>query len=133
MKRLSGSRGAVALAVLFGLNIPACAGPLLVALLAPAALGAARIAEGFVILAVFGLALSLPLVLAALWEPARRALDRHDVVAPRPDCPRSAVRRARNLVDLFRAFLSPEHSADVLTFHPLEQASCPDMKGDGIK
>jgi cytochrome c-type biogenesis protein len=77
--RLAGKRGAVALAVLFGLNIPACAAPLLFAILGSAAVGGAgglaQMARGFVSLAVFGLALSLPLVLAMLWKPARRALD----------------------------------------------------------
>jgi cytochrome c-type biogenesis protein len=72
-----GVQGAAALALLFGLNIPACAAPLLAAVLGSAAVaGAARVAQGFVTLALFGLALSLPLVLALLWAPARRALDR---------------------------------------------------------
>ena len=78
--RLSGKRGSVALAVLFGLNIPACAAPLLFAILGAAAVGGtaglASIAKGFVSLAVFGFALSLPLAVALFWEPARRALDR---------------------------------------------------------
>lgn len=76
--RLSDGRGSAALGVLFGLNIPACAGPLLVALLGTAAVGGAfggTLAGGFVSLALFGLALSLPLVLAVLFEPARHALD----------------------------------------------------------
>jgi cytochrome c-type biogenesis protein len=76
--RLADMRGSAALGVLFGLNIPACAAPLLFALLAAAAargaLGA-TIANGFVSLALFGLALSLPLIVAVLFEPARRALD----------------------------------------------------------
>lgn len=83
VRRLSGTGGAVALAVLFGLNIPACAAPLLAALLAPAALGSANVVEGFMMLAVFGLALSLPLVMALLWEPARRLLDRLSVLSRR--------------------------------------------------
>lgn len=75
---LSSVRGSAALGLLFGLNIPACAAPLLVALLgAAAASGAtgATLAAGFVSLALFGLGLSLPLVLAVLFEPARRVLD----------------------------------------------------------
>ena len=75
---LSGARGSVGLGMLFGLNIPACAAPLLVILLGGAAAGGATgstLAGGFVSLAVFGLALSLPLVLAVLFAPARRALD----------------------------------------------------------
>lgn len=83
MERLSGTGGAVALAVLFGLNIPACAAPLLAALLAPAALGTSNVLEGFIMLAVFGLALSLPLVLALIWEPARRVLDRLNILSRR--------------------------------------------------
>lgn len=75
---LSGARGSVGLGVLFGLNIPACAAPLLLVLLGAAAAGGATgttFLGGFVSLAVFGLALSLPLVLAVLFAPARRALD----------------------------------------------------------
>ena len=74
--RLSATRGTVGLAVLFGLNIPACAAPLLAVVLGSAALGGpARVAQGFATLALFGLALSLPLTLALLWAPARLALD----------------------------------------------------------
>jgi cytochrome c-type biogenesis protein len=66
------------LAYCSALNIPACAAPLILALLGAAAAGGAAgatLASGFVSLAVFGLALSLPLVAAVLFEPARRALD----------------------------------------------------------
>lgn len=76
--RLSGTRASVGLGLLLGLNIPACAAPLLVALLAMAgATGASggALAAGFVSLALFGLALSLPLVAAVYFEPARRLLD----------------------------------------------------------
>jgi cytochrome c-type biogenesis protein len=79
LARLSDTRGSAALGLLFGLNIPACAGPLLFALLGAAAAGGAAggtLAGGFVSLALFGFALSLPLVLAVLFEPARRGLDR---------------------------------------------------------
>ncbi|MGH9770248.1 MAG: cytochrome c biogenesis protein CcdA [Candidatus Acidiferrales bacterium] len=78
LARLADARGSAALGVLFGLNIPACAAPLIFALLgAAAASGAsgATIAHGFISLALFGFALSLPLVVAVLFEPARRALD----------------------------------------------------------
>jgi cytochrome c-type biogenesis protein len=71
-------RGSAALGVLFGLNIPACAALLLFALLAAAAAGGsagATAASGFVALGLFGLALSLPLIAAVLFERARRALD----------------------------------------------------------
>jgi cytochrome c-type biogenesis protein len=85
--RLSGARGAAGLAVLFGLNIPACAAPLLAAVLGSAAVGGAggalRAAQGFASLALFGLALSLPLALAILWPPMRRALDRLSALSTR--------------------------------------------------
>lgn len=71
-------RGPAMLGVLFGLNIPACAAPLIFAMLAAAAAGGASgatLLTGFVSLALFGLALSLPLMLAVLFERARRAID----------------------------------------------------------
>ncbi len=66
-----------ALGVFFGLNIPACAGPLLLALLASTASGAtgSGLLWGFVSLALFGFALSLPLLVAVLFPAARRGLD----------------------------------------------------------
>lgn len=88
-----GTRGAAALAVLFGLNIPACAAPLLAVVLGGAAVagptvaGPAAVARGFVSLAVFGLALSLPLALAVLWPAARRALDRASAASARAPVP----------------------------------------------
>jgi cytochrome c-type biogenesis protein len=78
LARLAGVRGPAALGVLFGLNIPACAAPLIFALLAAAAAGGASgatLAAGFVSLALFGMALSAPLILAVLFERARGALD----------------------------------------------------------
>lgn len=79
LARLSDLRSSAGLGVLFGLNIPACAAPLIFALLGAAAAGgaagAATLANGFVSLALFGFALSLPLIVAVLFEPARRALD----------------------------------------------------------
>ncbi len=79
LARLRAVRGSVALGVLFGLNIPACAAPLILALLASAAAGGATgatLASGFVSLGLFGFALSLPLVVAVFFAPARAALDR---------------------------------------------------------
>lgn len=78
LARFSSARGSAALGVIFGLNIPACAAPLLIALLGASAASGTRggsAAEGFVSLALFGLALSLPLIVAVLFAPARRALD----------------------------------------------------------
>jgi hypothetical protein len=65
--------------LIFGMNIPACAAPLLIARLGTAAVAGAAghaYATGFVSLALFGLALSAPLVVAVLIAPARRMLDR---------------------------------------------------------
>jgi len=79
LSRLSGAQGSAALGLLFGLNLPACAAPLVLALLAAAAAGGASglaYAAGFTSLALFGLALSLPLVLAVLFAPVRSLLDR---------------------------------------------------------
>lgn len=78
LDRLANTRGSAALGVVFGLNIPACAAPLIFALLAAAAAGGATgaaMTSGFIALALFGFALSLPLLLAILFAPARRALD----------------------------------------------------------
>lgn len=66
------------LGVLFGLNVPACATPLLLTLFGMATAGGiagAALASGFVSLALFGLALSLPLVAAVIFAPTRRVLD----------------------------------------------------------
>ena len=75
--RLSGVQGAAALAVFFGLNVPACAGPLLAAVLGSAAVtGAAKVGQGFFMLALFGFGLSLPLLVALAFGPAQRAMER---------------------------------------------------------
>jgi cytochrome c-type biogenesis protein len=79
LSRLSGAQGSAALGLLFGLNLPACAAPLILALLGAAAAGGASgiaFAAGFTSLTLFGLALSAPLVAAVLFEPVRRLLDR---------------------------------------------------------
>ena len=79
LSRISGLRGSAGLGILFGLNIPACAAPLIFALLGMAAAGGVAggtLAAGFISLGLFGFALSLPLVLAVLFDPARRMLDR---------------------------------------------------------
>ena len=78
LARLRTVRGSVALGVLFGLNIPACAAPLILALLGSAAVtGTTGVAlsSGFVSLGLFGFALSLPLVLAVFFAPARKMFD----------------------------------------------------------
>ena len=76
LHRLAGGRGPVALGLLFGLNIPACAAPLLFVLFGTAAVGGVTVAQGFLSLALFGLALSAPLAVAVAWSPAERLLDR---------------------------------------------------------
>ena len=78
LSRLSGARGSAALGVLFGFNVPACAAPLIFVLLGMTAsntAGGQAQLQGFLLLMLFGLALSAPLVLAMAWAPARRALD----------------------------------------------------------
>jgi cytochrome c-type biogenesis protein len=60
------------LGLLFGLNLPACAYPLILGLLGQSAASAA--AWGFATLFVFGLALSLPLVPLALSERTAKVL-----------------------------------------------------------
>jgi cytochrome c-type biogenesis protein len=78
LSRIGDARGSAALGVLLGLNIPACAAPLLFALLGAAAasgVSGATLAQGFGALALFGFALSLPLAAAVLVPAARRALD----------------------------------------------------------
>ena len=75
LNRVRTTRGAATLGVIFGLNIPACAAPLLAAVFAASA-GTATVAQGFWVMAVFGLALSLPLVVAVFWGRARHWLDR---------------------------------------------------------
>lgn len=76
LARLSTVRGAAALAALFGLNVPACATPLLAALLGAAALaGPAQLGEGFFKLALFGLALSAPLLVVLMFARGQAAIE----------------------------------------------------------
>jgi cytochrome c-type biogenesis protein len=74
---VANARGSASLGILFGLNIPACATPLIFGLFAAAAAGASGpvLASGFISLAVFGLALSLPLIAVVLFDIPRRTLD----------------------------------------------------------
>jgi cytochrome c-type biogenesis protein len=76
LNALPRSRGSVVLGLVLGLNIPACAAPLLFALIATTATSARTWVEGFASMALFGLALSIPLVLAVLLPQGRRLLDR---------------------------------------------------------
>jgi cytochrome c-type biogenesis protein len=77
LTRLGDFQSSAALGVLFGLNIPACAAPLLLALLAATASGVTPggVAGGFISLSIYGVALSLPLVAAVLVPSARRGVD----------------------------------------------------------
>lgn len=76
LSRLSTVRGSVALALFFGLNVPACSLPLLAAVLGSAAVaGASKVGQGFAMLALFGLGLSLPLLVALAFGPAQRILE----------------------------------------------------------
>jgi cytochrome c-type biogenesis protein len=77
--RLHGRWGAAGLGILFGLNVPACAAPLLLALFGVAAASGASGAafmQGFVSLGLFGFALSLPLLLALVSTRLRDQLVR---------------------------------------------------------
>lgn len=74
LNRFNQPQGAAVLGVAFGLNIPACAAPLLGALLG-ASLGMGTVGSGFLIMALFGLALSAPLLVLVFWGRARRWLD----------------------------------------------------------
>lgn len=78
LEGVNDTRGAAGLGLLFGLNIPACAAPLIFALLGMAAssgAGGGTIAAGFLSLAMFGLGLSVPLIALVAVPLSRRALD----------------------------------------------------------
>jgi cytochrome c-type biogenesis protein len=78
LSRFSSKKGSATLGALFAFNIPACAAPLIVALLGMAAAGGASgapLTRGFISMALFGLALSLPIVAAAFFSRAQTALD----------------------------------------------------------
>jgi cytochrome c-type biogenesis protein len=78
LDRISPLRISALVGVFMGLNIPACAAPLLFALLAASATAGtsgATLGSGFVSLGLFGLALSLPIVVAVWFLPGRRMLD----------------------------------------------------------
>jgi len=78
LSRLASVNGAAALGAGFAFNIPACAAPFVLALVGMAiagGAGGAALATGFFSLALFGLALSLPILVVALFPRARAALD----------------------------------------------------------
>jgi cytochrome c-type biogenesis protein len=78
LSRFKSMKGSVALGLLFAFNIPACAAPLLIGLLGMlAATGAsgASYVHGFVGMALFGFALSLPILVVTVFPRTRKALD----------------------------------------------------------
>jgi cytochrome c-type biogenesis protein len=78
LSRIASVNGAAALGAVFAFNIPACAAPFILALVGMAiagGAGGAALAAGFVSLALFGLALSLPIMVVALFPRARAVLD----------------------------------------------------------
>ncbi len=78
LPRLPDKGTSAGLGVLFGLNIPICAAPLLAVLLGTAAAQSATtgsVLTGTVALFLFGLALSAPLLLAVISQRGRRWLD----------------------------------------------------------
>ena len=77
LPQVSPTAGGVGLGAVFGLNVPACAAPLLAVLLGDAAAQAATgsgVAYGALTLFVFGLAISSPLLLAVFTRSGRRLL-----------------------------------------------------------
>lgn len=70
------------LGLVFGLNLPACAAPILAAIFA-ATLGAGTLGQGFMALAVFGIALSFPLIVLVAWPRGAEALERLTAVSHR--------------------------------------------------
>ncbi|MEX1214450.1 cytochrome c biogenesis protein CcdA [Saccharospirillum sp.] len=77
LPHVSPTAGGVGLGAAFGLNIPACAAPLLAVLLGDAAARATTgsgVAHGALSLFVFGLAISSPIVLAVFTQFGRRML-----------------------------------------------------------
>jgi cytochrome c-type biogenesis protein len=78
LAHVPGLRSSAIIGVVFGLNVPACATPLIFALLASAAAsgaGGATLLSGFVSLGLFGLALSAPLLAILLLPGSRHALN----------------------------------------------------------
>lgn len=79
LAKVSGSTGSATLAILFAFNIPACAGPLLAILVGTTATAGASgmsIGQGFISMALFGLALSAPIAAASFSRAGARWLDR---------------------------------------------------------
>ena len=79
MSKIQGVKGSATLAALFALNIPACAGPLLAILIGATATSGASglsIFRGFLSMALFGFALSAPILVASYFTLGRRWLDR---------------------------------------------------------
>ena len=79
LSRMKGAKGSATLAALFALNIPACAGPLLTILVGTTATAGASgmsIGRGFLSMALFGFALSAPILAASYSTFGLRCLDR---------------------------------------------------------
>jgi cytochrome c-type biogenesis protein len=73
-KTISNIGGGAGMGVVFGLNIPACAAPMILALVSTTVVSARGLTEAFVSLALFGFALTLPLIIVAFWQPGRDML-----------------------------------------------------------
>ncbi|OUR76767.1 hypothetical protein A9Q83_13450 [Alphaproteobacteria bacterium 46_93_T64] len=74
LSQLTETQSIIGLSLLFAFNIPACAAPLLFVLFGTAAAG--TVGQGTVTMALFGLALSLPLVLAVSSPILSRQMER---------------------------------------------------------
>lgn len=76
--RVSRLRGSAVIGLSFGLNVPACASPLIFAMLATAAASGATgttLLGGFISLGLFGLALSLPLVAILFFKVGQHGIN----------------------------------------------------------
>ena len=87
---IKGATGSAMLAILFAFNIPACAGPLLAILVgATATAGASGMSsgQGFLSMALFGLALSAPIAVASFSAAGARYLNQLSALSRRvPRC-----------------------------------------------
>jgi len=112
LPRVPATSGGVTLGAVFGLNIPACAAPLIAVLLGGAAAQAAAgggVVYGASTLLVFGLALSSPLVLAVFTQRGRRMLNAIARLASRMPRVTGAVLVLLGLWSMSLAFQTPAH------------------------
>ena len=87
LSKLSGKSGSASLGLLFAMNIPACAAPLLLVMFSNTlAIGAgpsSKVALGFLSLMLFGMSLSLPLLVVVISPFLRKALKKLSALTAR--------------------------------------------------